>query len=551
MKKKLNPNNLKNWEVDKEAAQNFLPGASDHCLRQGASEGENFDAKPTSSKTNSLSCLGLYPVFLGILYFLFFVGLSIFLYQVILSDHVIEKKLLLESSDYHDEDFQNVWERLEHRIKIQPFNLISLIVFMLAILHTFFCHQFNHLADWLVKKNTAKNGVYTETFGSEVLRFMGEIEVVFGLWVIPLMILMSDYYNWHTALNYLNDRQYTEPIFVVVIMVLASTKPILKIAEDLMRFVAKLGGESVKAWWLTLLTIGPFLGSFITEPGAMTITALLLSKQFYRHKPSKMLAYSTLGLLFTNISVGGVLTNFAAPPVLMVSQVWGWSSFYMLSQFGYKAVIGVIFANLVYFFIFYKEFQKMELNNKKEEIKTQPSIPFWIPVIHLYFLFWMVLHVHYPVIFMGSFLLFLGFYKATHYYQEELKLRGPILVGFFLAGLVVHGGLQAWWISPMLSNVSSHSLMVLSTILTAFNDNAAITYLTTLIPSFDALMKYAVVAGAVTGGGLTIIANAPNPAGAAILEEHFEYGISFSYLFLAALIPTLIVGLSFYLQGVI
>lgn len=492
-------------------------------------------------------------VLLRILYFLFLAGLSVFLYHVVLSDHVIGKNLLLESSEYHDEDFQNVWTRLAHRIQIQPFNLISFIIFMLAILHTFFCHQFNYLADWLIKKNSAKTGVYTETFASEVLHFMGEIEVVFGLWVIPLMILMSDYYNWDTALNYLNDRQYTEPLFVVVIMILASTKPILKISEDLMRCVAKLGGESVKAWWFTLMTIGPFLGSFITEPGAMTITALLLSKQFYKHKPSKMLAYSTLGLLFTNISVGGVLTNFAAPPVLMVSHGWGWNSFYMLTQFGYKAIMGVVLANLIYFFIFYKEFQEMEKTRIKEKLerKKEPSIPFWIPVIHLYFLFWMVLHVHYPVIFMGSFLLFLGFYKATRFYQEELKLRGPLLVGFFLAGLVVHGGLQGWWISPLLSNVSASSLMILSTLLTAFNDNAAITYLTTLIPSFDAVMKYAVVAGAVTGGGLTVIANAPNPAGVAILEEHFEYGISFGWLVLAALMPTLVVGLSFYLQGLV
>ena len=48
---------------------------------------------------------------------------------------------------------------------------------------------------------------------------------------------------------------------------------------------------------------------------------------------------------------------------------------------------------------------------------------------------------------------------------------------------------------------------------------------------------------AVVGGGLTIIANAPNPAGYAILRDHFPgEGLEPLVLFAYALIPTLIAG---------
>jgi len=86
-----------------------------------------------------------------------------------------------------------------------------------------------------------------------------------------------------------------------------------------------------------------------------------------------------------------------------------------------------------------------------------------------------------------------------------------------------------------------------ATFLTAFNDNAAVTYLASQAPEFSDAMKYAVVAGAVTGGGLTVIANAPNPAGQSILAKHFAKGVSPLGLFLGALLPTAIVAACFLL----
>ncbi|MGA8165309.1 MAG: putative Na+/H+ antiporter [Waddliaceae bacterium] len=463
-----------------------------------------------------------------------------------------DQSLILSLDGYHDDNITSIKEKLIHRIQVQPFNLIATALFACAIIHTFFAHYFTGLSEKMRQRNIRLKKEPYDSFAVEVLRFLGEVEVVFGIWVIPLFIAMAFSYNWNTSVQYINGLNYLEPTFVVVIMTLASTGPIIKLAEDCVRWVARLGGESASVWWWVIMTIGPLSGSLITEPGAMTISAFLLSKQFYELRPSPKLSYATLGLLFTNISVGGVFTSFAAPPVLLVSKAWNWDTSYMMTNFGWKAVVGILLANAVYYVLFRSEFKVLEKRKqaqRKEEKQTgkEKKIPFWISLVHVIFLVWTVAHNHYPAIFVGAFLLFLGFYEATLPYQKVIRLRPPVLVGFFLAGLVAHGTLQGWWIAPLLENLDEKLLFIFSTILTSFNDNAEITFLATLIPTFDEAMKYAVVAGAVTGGGLTVIANAPNPSGQTILKKYFHQGISAISLLAAALFPTIIMGLCFYL----
>lgn len=487
-----------------------------------------------------------------ILFFLFYillcavVGTFLFLTAAETSKESVPHTLILNSADYQDHEVTSIWEQLKGRVRSQPFNLVSLVIFSLAIIHTFLAPLFTQASN-LLSEHLKSTGEREESFLVEILRFMGEVEVIFGIWVIPLMIAMTMTFDWKTAIHYLNNRDYTEAIFVVVIMSVASTKPVLKLAEKVLSFISGLGGGGPRAWWLTILTIAPFLGSFITEPAAMTIAALLLSQQFYRYKPSTTLAYATLGLLFTNISVGGVFTNFAAPPVLLVRDSWNWDSVFMFQTFGLKAIVGIIISNTLYLIHFWGELGELEKKSLPEEEKDSEEIPFWITIFNVAFLAWIVIHSHYPVIFVGAFLVFLGFWRATHFYQGDLSLQTPILVGLFLAGLVVHGSLQGWWISPILGSASKEMLMVLAMVLTAFNDNAEITFLATLIPDLSDAMKYSVVAGAVAGGGLTVIANAPNPAGQTLLQKYFPQGVSSFKLFLAALLPTLIMGSVFYL----
>jgi hypothetical protein len=173
-------------------------------------------------------------------------------------------------------------------------------------------------------------------------------------------------------------------------------------------------------------------------------------------------------------------------------------------------------------------------------------VPLWVTLVHIAFMGWTIVNSHYPPLFIPGLLFFLGFAQVTAPYQNRFNLKPALLVGFFLGGLVIHGGLQGWWIEPVLSNLTEIPLMLGAAILTAFNDNAAITFLSTLVPDFSDGMKYSVVAGAVAGGGLTIIANAPNPAGLSILKSFFDEEVSPGGILLAAALPTAILWLTFF-----
>jgi len=453
---------------------------------------------------------------------------------------------------YQDGHFTTLMEVLRHRVKTTPFNLVATLLFLGAVLHTFFTHRFRHWAHEIEQHhNRAESPGNASAQGgasilARLLHFLGEVEAVFGIWVVPLLIVMTVQVGLEPTRDYINHRlTFNEPLFVVIIMAISATRPILRLAENCMRVVAGLGRGSTVAWWFSILTLGPLLGSLITEPAAMTISALLLARQFYERKPPLRLAYASVGLLFVNISVGGTLTHFAAPPVLMVAGRWGWDTPFMARHFGLEALLGIVVSNVVYYLIFRRDFASLNGPATTANAPTpvqESAIPAWVTVTHLLFMAWSVLCAHAPVFLLGGFLFFLAFVQVTQDYQGPLELRSPILVGFFLAGLVIHGGLQQWWIAPVLSRLSEVPLMFGAAFLTAFNDNAAITYLATFVPNLTDGMKHAVVAGAVTGGGLTVIANAPNPAGQSILARFFPDGVSPLGLFLGALTPTVIVG---------
>ncbi|NWK57044.1 putative Na+/H+ antiporter [Verrucomicrobiaceae bacterium N1E253] len=456
-----------------------------------------------------------------------------------------------------------IGERLSYRVEQEPFLLVASIIFVCAIIHTFFAvpltkyaHQVQHDHDARVRRKREAEGKKTTardlvSFKATFLHFFGEIEAIFGIWVIALIAAIASFYDVSSAENYIKTVNFTEPMFVVVIMALASTRPVLRFAEACLGFFARWGKETPAAWWLSIMIVAPILGSFITEPGAMTIAAMLLAKKFYSLKPTAKFAYATIGLLFVNVSVGGVLTNFAAPPVLMVASKWDLSSMDMMMHYGDKAIIGIITSTLLYYFFFRKELNSMsgKLEDHNEDGKgdlqeNNHPVPLWVTISHLGFMAWTVYFSHTPAMFIGGFLFFLAFRQATEHHQTEVMLRGPILVGFFLAGLVIHGGLQGWWLAPLLtSGLGEWPLFVGSVVLTSFNDNAAITFLASQVDGLGPTLKYAVLAGAVSGGGLTVIANAPNPAGQALLGRFFGDGVSPGKLLMGALIPTVIVSI--------
>lgn len=469
-------------------------------------------------------------------------------------------------TDYPQNDGP-LWQVLISRATTQPFNIVATLLFFMAIAHTFLspvflrkAHQCEEayrqaLATARAQTSPTDENPASESekfsglrFRGEIFHLLGEVEAIFGIWVLPLMVSLTLFEGWPIARDYIgHGLNFTEPIFVVVIMTIAASRPVLLLAERLMFMAASLGRGSAAAWWYSILTIGPLLGSFITEPAAMTISAMLLSRKFYAYRPSRRLAYATLGLLFVNVSVGGTLTHFAAPPVLMVAGKWGWGLSHMLLNFGWKAAAGILVANAIYFAWFWREFRALAaVSLTPEQTRHERQhVPLWITMVHLFFLAWTVFNNHYPALFVGGFLFYIAFTRATEAFQNELALRPALLVGFFLAGLVVHGGLQGWWIGPVLSGMNEMTLFVGATVLTAFNDNAAITYLGSLVPGFTPAMQHALVAGAVVGGGLTVIANAPNPAGQSILSKFFPDGVSAVSLLLGALTPTAVMAAFF------
>lgn len=438
-------------------------------------------------------------------------------------------------------------ETCRSRLETEPLNGMTSLLFLLAICHTFMAGKFARLARQKSENLTPETRP-SKRFAIHMLHYLGEVEAIFGLWIIPLAVVISLRYGWSTFAHYVSTISYSEPLFVIVIMAMASTRPILQLAEKVLGAVASLGNHSLSSWWLSILLVAPLLGSFITEPAAITIAALLLAKKFYTYQPSRKLAYATLGLLFVNISVGGTMTHFAAPPILIIARTWNWNILFMLEHFAWKSISGIAFAVLLHWVIFRSEFRRLDQKAGAElrpAIDPSAAIPSWVVCSQILLMAWTVFNLHSPAVFLFTFLFFLAFLQATKAYQSTLQLTGPLLVGFFLAGLITHGQLQQWWIEPVLGSLSQATLFLGSLILSTFNDNASVTYLSSLVPEFlsNQALQYAVVAGAVSGGGLTLIANAPNPAGQSILSKFFgPDGIHPFWLFVGAFLPTVILA---------
>jgi len=417
------------------------------------------------------------------------------------------------------------------------FNFIATGIFFLAILHTFLTPYLFSLSRKFSKKSkrATKNWRHYH-FVSEICYLLSEIEVVFGIWLLPLLLFATWFLGWDEVISYLHGRDYTYAFYIMVIVVVMTSGPIIAFAEKILDKVALLGKESPGAWWWTILTIGPLLGAFLKEPGAMALCAALLLKKFYSFKPSTPFKYATLGLLFTNISVGGTLTTFASRALFIVASKRGWDTTYMLTHFAWKACLGILLANATYYFIFKKEFK--ETFPKKLRSTIKKDIPFWITFLHLLFVTAIVLTANHVSLFIAVFILFLGFYKATTFYQSPLHLRSAVLVGFFFASLLIHGELQGWWVVPLLQQLPQVGAMFMSFVLSAFMDNAVVNYLSLEVPHFNEMKHYLMVSGAMSAGALTIVANAPNPLGHAILRSAFSDKISLFYLFLGALFPS-------------
>ena len=423
----------------------------------------------------------------------------------------------------------------------QPIEVIATLLFAVAVLHTFSVPFFARLAH--------KGGPHAGFW-----HLFAEVEAVFGVWAFALIVAMAALSGPSTAIEYMDTRNFTEPLFVFVIMVVAASRPILELVGQLVRLAARvLPLLRELATFFVIMSLVPLGGSFITEPAAMTLAAILLRDAYFRTSGRAGFKYMTLGVLFVNVSIGGVLTSYAAPPVLMVATTFGWDSGFMLQHFGWRAAVAVCLNAALLTLVCRKALLGHSVGtgggvDAPEGADRRPPVPVVVMLVHLAFLVAVVLTAHHPAIFLGLLMMFIGFTEAYKRYQSRLMIKEGLMVGFFLAGLVVLGGLQKWWLQDLLGGLQPFVLFWGATALTAITDNAALTYLGSLVEGTSEAWRYMLVAGAVTGGGLTVIANAPNPAGFAILKNHFPDGsISSGRLFLSALGPTLVAALMFLL----
>jgi hypothetical protein len=418
---------------------------------------------------------------------------------------------------------------------------LGTILFALALLHTFCVSYFAKLSHKYPKGSAA------ESF----FHLLAEVEVVFGFWAFLFLIIWSALEGLQPVVAYQDSLNMTEPMFIFCIMILASTRPIITLARKLILFLSLAASKIIPVnpilvQFFILFTVGPLLGSLVTEPAAITIVALLLFRMIDDEKVQPSLLYGMLALLFVNISVGGALTHFAAPPILVVARTWNWGLKDVFLYLGEAAIASVLVNTTLFIFIMRK---KMVLMLRPMQADQYP-MPGWVIGSHLLFMIGIVFFAHHIQVFLGLFLIFIGLTTVTQKYQDGLKFREALLVGFFLGGLIVFGPFQKWWLEPLIQSLSDKALYLGAIALTAVTDNAALTYLGSQVPTITESSKWALVSGALVGGGLTILANAPNPAGFSILSRKFpNASLNAFKLFLNALPWTLIACFFFIVLG--
>lgn len=414
--------------------------------------------------------------------------------------------------------------------------ILGAIFFGLAVVHTFLVGQILNFSHRFPKESLWRN----------FFHLLGEIEVVFALWASVFMLLFVVLEGWSAALNYQSSLNFTEPFFIFVVMVICSTRPILTAARlaiiQVSSFIQKIfKTPAIQTDLAILLILGPLSGSLITEPAAMTVTASLLNLML--QKNSKNIVYPLIAVLFVNVSIGGALTPFAAPPILMVASQWHWDFNFVFFNLGWKSALAVGANAFILIALFSKVLKEacISLSQAEQRIAfSHAEIPWLVILIHLIFLAGVITTSHSQNAFMGIFLLFLGLASVSGRYHDQLRLKESLLVAMFLGGIIQFGAFQSWWLTPLLKGMSDGVLFQGAVVLTAITDNAALTYLGSQVAELSDASKYALVSGAIAGGGLTVIANAPNAAGLSILNSKFQGGINPIYLLLSAVGPTAI-----------
>ncbi len=380
----------------------------------------------------------------------------------------------------------------------------------------------------------------------ECFRLLSKIELVFIFWAVPLFFLFLWCEGYKVTMGYFNSRNYLSALFIMVMLILLESKPIEYFSECVFSTIAKIGRQSPKCWWWTLMIAAPLSSFFLKETGAMIIASTLLVKHFYRLFPSTKFGYATMGLLFSNISISGLLSAFSSRALFMILPSVKWGNTMILQHFCWKAVLAILISTSVCYWIFRKEFDSFPAVSVSAKAKER--IPKWVICTHIGFVAALMILQSEPL-FMGAlFVFYLAFQNFTVFYQHSINLAKIAFVGLFFVGLVVFGGLQEWWVLEVMHRMSDFGYLITAYILSISLDNALVNYIVHNLPVATDCYLYLVLSGCMSAGGLTLIANMPNIVGYLILKPSFpSSSFSLGWLFLAALGPSCISVLIFWL----
>lgn len=420
-------------------------------------------------------------------------------------------------------------------------------LFFCAIIHIFLTPWLGRLHRLYQHKKMMFPGRWKQyLLLSECFGFLNKIELVFIVWAVPLFVIFVCCEGYRVAMAYFNSRNYVSSLFIMIMLIFLESRPIECLSERIFSNIAKLGYQSPKCWWWTIMLFAPLSTFFLKETGAMIIGATLLAKHFYRFYPSSRFGYATLGLLFSNISIGGLLTAFSSRALFIILPSVKWGNEIVIKHFCWKAVLSMLISTTIYYFVFKKEFHSFPRSVVNKAV-VEDDIPYWVILVHIVLVGLLISTNTIPLFMMAILIFYLGFQRFTIFYQHSINISKTCCVGLFYAGLVIFGELQEWWVLELMHRMSDFGYMLTSYGLSIFLDNALVNYLVHNLPVATDCYLYLVITGCMSAGGLTIISNMPNIVGYLIIKPAFQVpSFSMWRLFISAAVPSVLALLVFW-----
>lgn len=411
-----------------------------------------------------------------------------------------------------------------------PFQIFSTIFFCIAIVHVFICDKFQ-------KKARSLHGKERKSSRFSLFEFLGNTTLIFGLWLIPILILMLFLEGPSQTLNLIQSIDYVEPFAYFVLITLATVRPVLQLFDSLVDSVSKVFHNKLILWWLTVLVLSALLTGCFSEIAVMTLTAQFLATRFFPLHPSKSLTYFTFSSLLLVIAVGTTIVpiNFSFFFKTFDSDL---TRFKIFTLFGWKTLVALL-GVLSFGLLFYrKEFDKLQRQKKKVTRKSAA-----ITARHFLYLF-LILIASFgkenPYILMMVIATVVILHKAAFKIvgqEGKLSLYLPLLIAFFTTTLEFHASLQKWWVEPLLTNIRGFPSFGLPYLLTGLNEHVPLAALKTTLIQVSEQVKFLSYLGVLAGGALTFIAKSSNIVAKKLLKTHFSGQVISPFMHLAYALP--------------